>query len=116
MTTTFGEEYAAIHDEVATLHWSWQNFRELYVNSPTDFEVFNGIVPGFAYLAHFVLLNSVILAICRLTDPAQTGKFSNLSFGRLKNVLSPTASAKQLRWLESEIQKMYAEADKLRDY
>ena len=71
MRSSFGPEYDAIHDELINLHWTWQNFRHLFLDSLEDSKLFRELVECFSIISGVCVGNATVLAICRLTDPAK---------------------------------------------
>lgn len=74
---TLGEEFGEIY---YFLKGSWlqadiemQEYRELFTNS-ANIEFMNAIGPKFFRFIQGILFDRIILSICRLTDPAQTGR------------------------------------------
>lgn len=133
MTSKFGEEYDLIHEEVINMHWAWRNFRHLFLDSADDTNLFRELAQGFSILSEFVLGNAVVLLICRLTDPAETGKYANLSFDRLRDVLAAkieaesdppettpadaaNARATKLAWMNSKVDEIKSKIGPIKPY
>src|SRR5262245_56083877 len=109
----FGPEFDRIHDELIELHWSWQNFHHLYMDSSEDEKLFRELAEGFSIIVNFMLGNAVVLAICRLTDPATQGKFSNLSFDRLRDVLTARVNSGTLSAAPAKLAAMSTKVDEI---
>jgi len=110
---TICPEYDQIHQEMADVHWKWQNFNEMFADQ-AHFELLNKRLPGFGVLAHNTLLDAVVLGICRLLDPAESFGKPNLTFDQLKS--KATTDPSRLAWLETEIGKAKAAAANLKTH
>jgi hypothetical protein len=88
MPGPLGEIFHRLWAETATVHDSWDIFRLLFVESRETLETLNATAGGFFHDIAGVLGDSVILHICRLTDPPSTGSFDNLSLGKLPELIS----------------------------
>jgi len=76
------EIYVEIWQEVVWVHSKWNIFLQLYSDSET-IALLNNTAPSYFRICQDVLLDDIMLSICRLTDPAQTGGKTNLSLRRL---------------------------------
>lgn len=80
--------FAAIYDElrseVTWMHGRWLTYRELYAESPARIELLNECAATFFYIIEDVLLDEVQVALSKLTDPAQSGRYENLSLEQLQ--------------------------------
>ena len=61
----------------------WKIYRQLYAHGEQRIALLNETGPMVFYVLQHLLLDEVTLAICRLTDPAVTGKKENHSLERL---------------------------------
>jgi hypothetical protein len=69
--------------QCAQLHWELGAFEYLYAEDQSLLDVLSDTAPGFFRLLQPVLWDSMVLSICRMLDPEETGKFKNLSLRRL---------------------------------
>lgn len=76
------------------LHLKWKVYRSLYGESPEQIDLLNWSAPAFFALLGDILLDDVLLAIARLIDPSQTGKWENASIGNLIAILPAEDVAK----------------------
>lgn len=75
----FGRSYVHAFDEWCDLWVTWKQFRNLFCSGPERVELLNQAGAEFFYRVDRVFFEAVLLALCRLTDPAATGKRKNLS-------------------------------------
>jgi hypothetical protein len=69
--------------ECAQLHWELGAFEYLYAKDQSLLDILSETAPGFFKLLQPVLWDAMVLSICRMLDPDETGKFKNLSLRRL---------------------------------
>src|SRR5262245_56126852 len=66
--------FGPLWEDVASLHEEWEVFRRLYMEGQAEVDLMNEVAPGFFHIVQGALLNSIILRVCRLTDPVETRK------------------------------------------
>jgi hypothetical protein len=74
--------FDALWDEVSLIHSGWVLYRQLYGNAERV-ELLNRSTRAFFGRLHWVLLDHVLLGICRVTDPAESGGHRNLTLETL---------------------------------
>ena len=80
----------------------WKIHRQLFATSEQRIALLNETGPMVFYVLQHLLLDEVTLPICRLTDPAATGRRENHSFERLvAGVQDQELSAKLTPMLEA---------------
>lgn len=72
-----------IKQDVFRLRYAWANFRYLFASEKKTVDVLNAVGPGFFGMAQRLMLDDVILRICRLTDPAANRNQENTTLKRL---------------------------------
>ena len=82
MPPELAEVYGELWQDVVWVHDKWNIFLQLYSDKEA-IDLLNKTAPSFFYICQYVLLDDTMMAICRLTDPAQTGRKTNLSLQRL---------------------------------
>lgn len=95
MTTTYPPEVAGLYEIISNeLSWitiRWTTFRALYAKSPERIDLLNETAAGFFFVVEESLYDDVVLNICRLCDPPETGrgrgKQQNLTLRRLADVV-----------------------------
>lgn len=65
---------------VVEAHWRWQIWKQLFLGDPSvpdelmqRHAVMNSAAPAFFAMLHSLLLDDVVLRICKLVDPAEGG-------------------------------------------
>jgi hypothetical protein len=98
------EQFAAIFDQLSTevtwLHARWKLYRQLFAESPSRIDMLNECAAAIFYVIQDVLLGEVQVMLSKLTDPASSGKYDNLSLERLQievELLGQQALATQTR-------------------
>ncbi|MFC4308725.1 hypothetical protein ACFPN2_06495 [Steroidobacter flavus] len=74
--------------EVTWLHGRWQIYRQLFGTDEERVEILNRSAGTFAQVLQNVLLDDVQLGLAKLGDPAQTGRFKNLTVTALVKAIS----------------------------
>ena len=105
-------EYAfeQVDQEVIRLHSDWKIFLELF-GGKERVELLNETAPYYFVVTQAALVDSIILAACRLTDPAETrgGQDENLTIERLIDLVSDDLDdqpiASKLREQKHEIER-----------
>jgi AbiU2 len=72
MGPELGTLYHAISNELATLHWRWQQYRELFGEKPSRFDWMNQSASFFFHVFHDMAFESTILGIARLVGPPKS--------------------------------------------
>ena len=78
MPTPLGEIHYALHNEVAWLHLKWKDFRALFGRDQETIDLLNAAAPAFFHALQRMMWEDVLLHLCRLTDPPQSGRRDNL--------------------------------------
>lgn len=92
--------YDELRSEVTWLHGRWICYRQLYAESPKRIELLNESAGTFFYILQDLLFDEIQVTLSKLTDPASTGKFKNLSLDQLQALLKAhgdTTLAQQCR-------------------
>lgn len=91
------EFFKSISAEVSKLHMYWHIYRQLYAHSDRRIALLNETGSLVFYVLQHLLLDEVTLAVCRLTDPAMTGRRENHSLERLVVGVRESELADKLR-------------------
>ena len=75
--------YKRIRSEIVRLNRDWNTFHDLFAHSDERSTLLSSIATGYFRITKDVLTESVILTICRLTDPPKSSGKENLSLGHL---------------------------------
>ena len=79
--------FEAIGDDVLWLNAKWNVYKQLFAKSEARINLLNDFAPDFFQIVHDSVLYDIFLTISRLTDPAETGGWKNLTFRRLMGML-----------------------------
>jgi hypothetical protein len=69
MGQVLGTQFAALWQEIASVHIKWSEYVALYATNPTRVEVLNQAAPAFFRMIQGVLWEDTLLHIARLMDP-----------------------------------------------
>ncbi len=75
--------YRELQIEITWLHGRWIIYRQLFGKSKKRVDLLNECASAFFYIIQDVLLGEVQVSLSKLTDPATSGKFDNLSLEQL---------------------------------
>lgn len=90
MPAALSEVFGELWQDVVWVHGKWAIFCQLYAEKDSV-ELLNNTAPSFFRICQDVLLDDVLLTICRITDPAQTGRKTNLCLERLVRHIDESA-------------------------
>lgn len=77
------EIFEELRTEINWLHGRWIVYQELFGKSEKRIELLNECASAFFYVVQDVLLGEVQVSLSKLTDPADKGKFENLTLEQL---------------------------------
>jgi AbiU2 len=112
MGEPLGTLFSALWQEVAVLHFHWQEYVELFGTKPERIDLLNRAAPHFFRMLQDELWESSLLSLARLTDQSNSqGKQgrSNLTIQALPTLVADTK-------LKDEVTKLVAEAIKLTEF
>jgi hypothetical protein len=69
MAPELAEIYQPLYDDVLTAHARWEVYRALFVERKETVDTLNAAAAGVFWAIQGPLFSSVLLSICRLTDP-----------------------------------------------
>jgi len=73
--------------EVTRCHYYWILYRQLFGTNETRLEIINKTTPSFFVMYQDMFFDYITLELSKLTDPADFGKYKNLSFYYLLELL-----------------------------
>lgn len=79
MDRRYRDIFAALANQITDLHLRWIIYRQLYAASAETVELLNRSGSNVFYLLQQLLLDDCALRLSKLTDPADRGRFANLS-------------------------------------
>lgn len=87
----FDKMYDRIEAEVANLHEKWEIYKQLYAKENID--LLNEVASSCFYIIHYALVDDIILSLCRLCDPPNTGDKENCTLQQLIGQLNTRANS-----------------------
>jgi hypothetical protein len=91
MGDELGVAYHLLWNECALLHMRWEEYVEMFGKTQAEFDVMNEVAPGFFKSVQDMSWESIVLHLCRFTDPAISNYRRTLS---LAGLLAMPASKK----------------------
>ena len=82
--STIDQVYEELKIEITWLHGRWIIYRQLFAESERRIDLLNECASTFFYIIQDVLLGEIQVSLSKLTDPAVSGKFANLSLEQLQ--------------------------------
>jgi hypothetical protein len=79
MPESLREIWEELENEVAWLHIRWQLFRQVYAGGPLRIDLLNATARTFFFVLQGLFFDDAQLTLCKLRDPARTGKCRNLT-------------------------------------
>lgn len=113
---SLGPVYEELNKHVAMLNLLWQSYMKLFATNEQRFNLFKNQVPGMGRIFHDLLVDGVILGICRVTDPAMCFSHESLTIDRLIPTLDPAPDAEQSQWLADQQAKIKNAMPALKDH
>jgi hypothetical protein len=112
-----GIYYTYIYNDVYSLIYEWQEYKELFNKSKKRFEIMNKSTGSFFWLIQNILLQNIILAICRLTDEIRPRKIdkTHLSIYILPKAINDNEFKVEINKICSQIRKSVCEIRDQRD-
>ena len=91
--SNINEIYEQLKTEITWLHGRWIVYRQLFGTSEKRIDLLNECASSFFYILQDVLIGEVQVSLSKLTDPARTGGFENLSLKQLQTRLETNGEA-----------------------
>jgi hypothetical protein len=98
--------FELLDDDARKLNREWVTFQELYSKSDDTVKLLGETAPGFFSILRNLLVESIFLTICRLTDPQQTFGKDNLSIDQLISKINDVELETKLSAINDEIREM----------
>lgn len=83
MGPELGTLYHLLWNQCALLHLHWDEYVELFGKDQEQFDVMNGVAPGFFKSVQDALWEGILLHLCRFADPAVVAHRKTLSLDAL---------------------------------
>ncbi len=91
MVSKLGKEFGcllySIYNEITWLTFKWIEFRELFGEKQSRFELMNSTAPFFFFTVQKVLWENLLLGVARITDPAVTMSKKNTTLNAISQYL-----------------------------
>lgn len=81
--TPLSEYFWELSNDVSWLHIKWSDYRSLFGNNSNTIDLLNDVAPAFFHRLYEIMWESVLLQLCRLTDPHESSGKRNLSIEQL---------------------------------
>ncbi len=107
------EVFENLRYEVTWLHAKWAIYSQLFCCGEEQLSFLDSMASGFFVIVRDSLENELIVGLCRLTDPATTGRRKNLTLARLAETLKETDIATDF---QSRFQKIDQACSPLREW
>jgi hypothetical protein len=114
MHARYREIFAALKSEIIDLHLRWIIYRQLYAASPEDIDLLNKSGSNVFFLLQHLLLDDCALRLSKLTDPADQGRFANLSVLQLLENIAETDKNFPRAEIEALIEELRTRTEKFR--
>ncbi len=102
-----GEELGRLHFELwGQLVWLfaiWQTYKDLYEKSEDQIALLNSAAPRFFFYNQGAMMDSVLLHICRITDPANSKSGENLTIRRIPELVEEENKRKEIEDLIQQV-------------
>ncbi|WP_144428110.1 hypothetical protein [Azospirillum thiophilum] len=85
--------YQELKNEVTWLHAKWKIYRQLYAKSEKRVNLLNEVARAFFYIIEQSLRSEISIYASKLTDPARSRKFENLSLYQLQERIAKNCDA-----------------------
>jgi hypothetical protein len=100
--------FHALYLELTWTHWRWKQYRVLFGENESRIALLNEAAPLFFGIVQDVFFEDTLLAIARLTGPAQTLNKPNLSVERLPALMKTPELGDQIQKMVTDAQMVAA--------
>ena len=108
------DQVDALDDRAYELYAWWHMWKQLFAGSSHRIAVLNEIAPDFFVFLQISFRDSVLMALCRLTDLPNSGKFANLSLRRAVEQVGTLKDSRRQRRLTAAMRVLDRHADEIR--
>ncbi len=112
MGRELGEMFYEIWQKTARLHSKWTEYKDLYGRSEEQIDLLNNTASSFFRIVQDMFWESVMLQLCRLTDPAKSAGKRNLSIQSFSTLVDKSIKIE----MDSIIQKAIESTSFCRDW
>lgn len=68
------QAFEVLKNELVWLHHRWATYNQLYGKDERRIELLNHVAPGFFFVVQESVYDAVVLSVCRMCDPPETGR------------------------------------------
>ena len=79
-------------DQYIWLRFVFDEYRDLYEGNTTRVRLLHEVAPKFFYKLNLILVEYILLNMCKLTDPARSGKDDNLTVEYILEIIDEQKS------------------------
>ena len=115
MPGSLGEAFYALYNEVAWLYYKWDDYSALFGDNET-IDVLNSTAGPFFHDVQHVLRESILLHMCRLTDPLKSAGKENLTLRALAPMLPADEEASFRNALDAAVDDAISKTGFARQY
>jgi len=108
--------FESLDAEIINLFYRWKLFRQLFDGGKKNINLLNRSGANVFALLQRLILDDVYLTLCRLTDPAKTGRFDNLSLLFFLNELKADVNILTALTLETQFAELETLTKHMRDH
>lgn len=112
--------FDVLKNELVWLYHRWATYKQLFGRSKHRIELLNAIASGFFFVVQESLYDDVVLSICRICDPPQTGRGkkaqANMTIRRLLQEVGKAGDAELMNKLNAELADIEAALPPLLEY
>ena len=101
----FGLLYDSVYNGILMLFFNWQEYRELFGTKESRIKILNEAAPNFFYIVQRRLWESLLLDICKLTDPAKSAGKKNASINSINQFITDEEFKNRVSNRVSELMK-----------
>ncbi len=110
------EVYEELKTEITWLHVRWIIYRQLFAASNKRVDLLNECASAFFYIIQELLLWEVQVSLSKLTDPARSGRFDNLSLEQLQSRLGAHGDQKLAARTRSMLDELHSKSEPFRSW
>ena len=106
--------FEVLRGEMIDLWLRWNVFQQLFPKDRAQVDLLNKVAPSFFGFVQKLLLDSILLGISRLGDPAKMGKNQNLSLAQLVDSLGLECAENVREDVGEHVEKFELASEKVR--
>ena len=108
------EIYEELKTEITWLHGRWIVYRQLFGTSEKRIDLLNECASSFFYILQDVLIGEIQVSLSKLTDPARTRGFENLSIELLQTRIEADGETTLARQTRESLDALHIQCEPFR--